>query len=187
MFKYLLLMQINLKRILIFGFSQLLILIILSNYIVDGTVNIMGNNGFKVGSKTFMIEEVEGLEFSTDQHYNEVFSQPYATFFILKDIGNNQVEMVLSGTQIRTNDYQNFDDIISDYKKDSTITVFSAEQINDYLFIKFRSSKDSSRIYYSRFYQAYPYFLQLFGVSDEDSGDMPDEMKKALNAVRIVE
>ncbi len=180
-------MQFNLKMLLIFGFSQLLLLIILSNHIVDGTINIMGNNGFKVGNKTFMIEEVEGLEFSTDQHYNKVFSQPYASFFLLKDLGNNQVEMILSGTPIRTNDYQNFDDIISDYKNDSTLTVFSSEKVNNYLNVKFINNMDSTRIYYSRFYQAYPYFLQLFGVSDEMSGDIPDDMKQALNAVRIVE
>ena len=78
-------MQTNFKGLLIFGFSQLVILIILSNHIVDGTVNIMGNNAFKLGNKTFMVQEVEGLEFSSDGYYSNAFSQPNASFFFVKN------------------------------------------------------------------------------------------------------
>ncbi len=180
-------MQTKLNRLLIFGFSQLVILIILSNHLVDGTVNIMGNNGFKVGNKTFLVKEVEGLEFSSDGYYNNAFSQPYATFFFVKEIENYQVEWVLSGTPIRTNDYQNFDDIVSDYKIDSTITVLLAEQTNNYLDVKFISNRDSSNVIFARFYKAYPYFFQLSGTWQSEAEEMPEELRKALNAVGVIE
>lgn len=187
MFKYLFRMQTNLKRLLIFGFFQLVILIILSNHIVDGTVNIMGNNAFKLGNKTFMVQEVEGLEFSSDGYYSNAFSQPNASFFFVKEIENYQVDWVLSGTPIRTNDYQDFNDILSDYKIDSTITVFSTEQTSNFLDVKFASNTDSSTVIFARFYQAYPYFFQLLGSWQSETEEMPEELKRALNAVRVTE
>lgn len=180
-------MKNKLKRLLIVGFSLLSLLVIISNHFVDGTVNILGNNGFKIGNKTFMVEEIEGLEFSTDDHYNEVFSQPYASFFILKGLEDDMVELVLSGTQIRTNAYQNFNDIKTDYTSDSTLTVLSTKQPSNYMDVKFVNNADSSKIIFARFYQAYPYFLQLFGSWKGSPNEMPNEIKKALNAVRVVE
>lgn len=179
-------MQNRLYRLLIFGFTQLFILVILSNYFVGGTVNIMGNHAFKVGNKTFMIKEIKGLEFSTDDHYKKAFSQPYASFFILKDLDSNRVKLVLSGTKIRTNDYQSFDDIKSDYGNDSTLTVLSAKQSNNYLDVKFVNIADTSKIIFSRFYQAYPYFFQFLGTWEGVPNEMPTDIKRSLNAVSVI-
>lgn len=180
-------MENKLKRLLITGFSFLTILVMVSNHFVGGTVNILGNNGFIIGNKTFLVKEIEGLEFSTDDHYNDVFSQPYASFFILKSLEDNIVELVLSGTQIRTNAYQGFNDIIADYKSDSTLTVLSTNESSNYLDVKFINEADSTNVIFARFYQAYPYFLQLVGSWKRDQNKMPNNIKRALNTVRVVE
>lgn len=180
-------MENKLKRLLVAGFTLLSFTVLLSNHFLEGTVNILGNNGFKVGNKTFAVKEIEGLEFSTDDHYNEVFSQPYASFFILKSLDDNMVELVLSGTQIRTNAYQGFNDIIADYKSDSTLTVLSTNKSSNYMDVKFINKADSTNVIFARFYQAYPYFLQLVGSWKTDQNKMPNNVERALNAVRVVE
>lgn len=102
----------------------------MTNHFLDETFTIMGNLVFKVGNKIITIEKIDGLEFSSNEYYNSLFSQPSAIFFILEKLENDQVKMVLSGTLIRANNYKNFDDIKSDYINDTTLTILSAVSVN---------------------------------------------------------
>ena len=180
-------MQKKLTSILIFGFAQLFLLVILSNHVVDGTISILGTSAFKLGNKTVTIEDIEGFDFSTDSHYNRVFSQPDAAFFIIKELENDMVEMILTGTQIRSGAYQNFDDIKSDYTNDSNLIILSVEESNSFLDVKFINKESDSRILFVRFYEAYPYFLQLLTTWEGNPDEIPLDIEKALSAIRVTQ
>lgn len=180
-------MQNKLKTLLLLGFAQLFIFVIVSNHFSSPTTNIFGQNAFKLGNKTFSIEETEGLFFSTDEYYNRFFEMPEVSFFIIDNESSDVDQLIVSGTVIRGHSYQGLNDIIEEFSNDTTLTIIELEQSNRHLDILFFANDDNELNLFTRIYQAYPFYLQLFGTWEGDRADTPEILQKALNSVKILE
>ena len=185
--KLLHIMQNKLKILLILGFAQLFIFVIVSNHFSSPTTNIFGQNAFKLGNKTFSIEETEGLLFSTDEYYNRFFESPEASFFIIDYESSEVDQLIVSGTVIRGHTYQGFNDIIEEFTTDTTLTIIEVDQSDHHLDILFSVKEDSSLNLFTRIFQAYPHYLQLFGTWEGQPNIKPEKVQKALNSVKLLE
>jgi len=180
-------MQNKLKTLLILGFAQLFIFVIISNHFSSPITNIFGHNAFKLGNKTFSIEEADGLFFTTDEYYNRFFELPEASFFIIDNESSDVDQLIVSGTVIRGHSYQSLNDILEDFSSDTTLSIIEYEQTQRRLDILFIANDDNELNLFTRVYQAYPFYLQFFGSWEGHQTDKPELLQKALNSVKIVE
>ena len=173
------------KLIAIVGFLQLFAFTIFHQQINTEPINAFGKNAFKVGFKTAIINDIDGLVITSDQFYKDVFEQPDAYFFVVEEDSLDGPQLILSGTPINIDAYENFEAIEKYYTMDSTLVVLSSRQTENNLELFFADQSDTSITYRVKFYKSYPYYFQLFAYWYGNKHDEPDYVQTAFNSFTL--
>jgi len=178
-------MNQKLKLLAIVGFIQLFTYVVYHQNVNAGLINILGYKVFKIGNKTARISEIEGLTISSDQFYKDIFEQPHANLFVIKDGNTDSPQMILSGTAIEYDAYENFSAIRDDYLTDSTLIIISNILSQNNFEVFFSTKMDSTITIRAKFYSTYPYYYQLFSYWYGNKNEMPIEVETAFNSFSL--